>query len=96
MRPSPAKSMFSAAGCLGRPGMVIIFPARATTKPAPALIRRARTVRVKSFGAPSFFASSERLYCVLATHTGRLPKPRPSSSARSCSAWGVRETSAPP
>ena len=35
--------------------MVIIFPARATTKPAPALIRRARTVRVKSFGAPSFF-----------------------------------------
>lgn len=40
MRPSPAMSMFSAAGCLGRPGMVIIFPARATTKPAPALIRQ--------------------------------------------------------
>ncbi len=54
MRPSPAMSMFSAAGCLGRPGMVIIFPARATTKPAPALIRRARTVRVKTLVRPAF------------------------------------------
>ena len=67
--------MPSAAGTLGRPGMVIILPASATVKPAPALTFICRTVTVKFSGAPSFFASSEKLLCVLAMHTGNLSKP---------------------
>ena len=34
--PSLSTSIFSAAGTLGRPGMVMIAPVRATTNPAPA------------------------------------------------------------
>lgn len=36
MLPKSSTSMFSAAGILGSPGMVLIEPDRATTKPAPA------------------------------------------------------------
>lgn len=34
--PSSSMSMSAAAGTLGRPGMVVMSPASATTKPAPA------------------------------------------------------------
>lgn len=67
--------MPSAAGTRGNPGMVMIFPARATVKPAPALTFICRTVTVKSSGAPSLLGSSEKLLCVFAMHTGNRSKP---------------------
>ena len=75
MTPFSSTSIRSAAGDFGRPGIVIILPVSATRKPAPAETRISRTVTVKPSGAPRFAASSEKLYCVLATHTGRAPKP---------------------
>ena len=54
--------MRSAAGLLGRPGIVIISPGRATMNPAPAEIFRFRTVTSKSVGAPSSYSLSVRLY----------------------------------
>ena len=52
--------MRSAAGPLPSPGMVMISPANATTKPAPAEGRMSRTCSVKPVGAPSLVASSEK------------------------------------
>ena len=71
--------MFSAAGFLGRPGMVIISPVSTTTNPAPALTFTFFTVTVKFSGAPSFVGSSEKLYCVFAMQTGNFEKPYSSS-----------------
>lgn len=65
--------MRSAAGCLGRPGMVRMSPAYATTKPAPAESRTSRTVMRKPCGRPTFSGSSEREYWVFATHTLNFP-----------------------
>mgnify|MGYP003303388829 CR=1 FL=1 len=53
--PSSSTSIFSAAGALGRPGMVMMSPVRATIKPAPAETFRLRTVTVKPSGAPRSF-----------------------------------------
>ena len=61
----------------------MMSPVRATTKPAPADTLRLRTVMRKPSGAPSLCWSSVKEYWVLATHTGRPPKPR-SSSSLSC------------
>ena len=72
--------------------MVMMSPVSATTKPAPADTFTLRTVMRKSRGAPSFFASSEKLYCVFAMHTGMPPKPRPSSFASSAAAFGSKST----
>ena len=47
--------MRSAAGTFGRPGMVMMSPVSATTKPAPADSYALRTVMRKPRGAPSFF-----------------------------------------
>ena len=55
--------------------MVMMSPVRTTMKPAPADTFTFLMVTVKCSGAPSFEASSEKLYCVLATQMGRLPKP---------------------
>jgi hypothetical protein len=44
IRPSLATSMLSAAGTLGRPGMVMISPHTATTNSAPAESRTSRTL----------------------------------------------------
>ena len=74
MLPSLSTSMFSAAGTLGRPGMVKTLPVSATTKWAPAETLSSRTAMRKFSGAPRALALSLKLYCVLATHTGRLPK----------------------
>ena len=68
--------------------MVMMSPVSATTKPAPADTFTLRTVMRKPRGAPSFFASSEKLYCVFAMHTGMPPKPR--SSSFFSSACGLR------
>ena len=61
---------------MGRPGMVMMSPVRATMKPAPAETFRFRTVTVKPLGAPNRDGSSEKLYWVLAIQMGRLQKPR--------------------
>ena len=62
--PFSSTSIFSAAGAFGSPGIVIISPVSATRNPAPALTFKFRTVTVNPLGAPSFAASSEKLYCV--------------------------------
>ena len=62
--PSSVTSILTAAGTFGSPGMVIISPESATTNPAPALTLTLRMVSVKPSGAPSFFGSSEKEYCV--------------------------------
>ena len=46
--PFSSTSIFSAAGTLGRPGMVRMSPVRATMNPAPAETFTFRTVRMKS------------------------------------------------
>ena len=71
--PSASTSMFTAAGFLGRPGMVMMLPQMTTTKPAPAARRTSRTSMVKPVGAPVSLALSLKLYWVLAMQTGRLP-----------------------
>ena len=58
--PFSSTSMFSAAGFLGKPGMVIISPVRATRKPAPAFTFRFRTVMRKPRGAPEGFTVTVR------------------------------------
>ena len=78
--PFSSTSIFSAAGTLGKPGIVIMSPVRATRNPAPAETFRFRTVMVKSRGAPSLAASSEKDYWVFAMQIGSLSKPRASSS----------------
>ncbi len=50
--PCTSTSMSMAAGCLGRPGIVMMLPQTMTTNPAPALKRTSRTFSVKPSGAP--------------------------------------------
>ena len=50
--PSSSMSMSRAAGLDGRPGIVIIEPQIATTKPAPALRRNSLIGRLNPLGAP--------------------------------------------
>ena len=52
--------------------MVIMVPVRATMKPAPAATLRLLILTVKSFGAPIFFASSEKEYWVWPYRLGSL------------------------
>ena len=66
------RSIFSAAGRLGSPGMVIIFPQTGTIMPAPADNRISRTVRRQPLGRPSLSLSSESEDWVLAMHTGSV------------------------
>ena len=65
-------------------------------KPAPALIFTSRTVTVKPVGAQSFFGSSEKLYWVLAMHTGTDAKPAASSLLILVLTPGAYETEDPP
>ena len=65
--------MPTAAGFLGRPGMVMMLPQMTTTKPAPAARRTSRNYIVKPVGAPVSLALSLKLYWVLAMQTGRSP-----------------------
>src|SRR5207302_6255161 len=71
--PSAPTSMLSAAGTLGRPGMVMISPQIATTNSAPADSRTSRTLMTWSTGAPLASGLVEKLNCVLAMQTGHLP-----------------------
>src|SRR5579864_9012238 len=82
MRPSSLKSMLLAAGTRGRPGIVMISPHTATMNSAPADSLISRTPRIWSSGAPLALGSVEKLYWVLAMHTGKWPKPPFCNSAR--------------
>src|SRR5699024_1734020 len=73
IRPSSVTSMLTAAGVLGRPGMVMMLPQMTTTKPAPAARRTSRTFIRKPVGAALRAALSLKLYWVLAMQTGRPP-----------------------
>ena len=61
--------MRSDDGVLGRPGMVMISPQMATTKPAPAESLTSRTGTTWPVGAPRRLGSVENEYCVLAMQT---------------------------
>ena len=52
-------SMISAAGFLGKPGMVIMEPHMGTMNPAPAESRTSRTVILYPLGLPFLAGSSE-------------------------------------
>ena len=54
--------MFSAAGILGSPGIVIILPAIATTKPAPAFKLTSLIVILNGSLHSKFLLSSEKEY----------------------------------
>ena len=71
-RPSSSTSIVSAAGFLGRPGIVMMSPQIATTKPAPAKRRVLSTCSVNPDGRPPFFGSSEKEYGVLAMTIGQV------------------------
>src|SRR3954465_2778900 len=73
--PSGPTSIESADGTFGRPGIVMISPQMATTNSAPARGRASRTGMEKPVGAPLASGLVENEYCVLAMHTGSLPKP---------------------
>ena len=51
-------SIFRACGSLGSPGIRMMDPDMATTKPEPALRIRRSIGSVKPFGAPSAFGSA--------------------------------------
>ena len=65
--------MASAAGTLGRPGMVMMSPVMATMNSAPAESRTSRTLISWPSGAPYRLGSVEKLYWVLAMQTGKWP-----------------------
>ena len=69
-----------AEGILGRPGMVMISPVRATMNSAPADNRTSRRATLWPVGAFFRFGSVEKDYCVLAMQTGKLPNPAASQS----------------
>ena len=61
--------------------MVMISPQIATTNSAPAESRTSRTGMMWSVGAPLESGLVEKLYWVLAMHTGNLPHPIASNAA---------------
>ena len=76
--------------------MAMMFPANATTNPAPRESRTSRMVTVKPSGAPVSFWLSEKEYCVLAMHTGISRQPSFSSFLSAVSTPGANETSFAP
>ena len=75
MSPLAAMDMPSAAGTFGSPGIVMMSPALATTKPAPAEPYTSLMVMRNPLGTPRRVGSSVNEYCVLAMHTGVSPSP---------------------
>src|SRR5882724_7397118 len=80
--PAASTSTSTAREIFGNPGISIIFPEMTATNPAPAERVASVAFNCQPFGAPMSFGLSENEYCVLAMHTGNLPKPQ---SAKSCS-----------
>jgi len=71
MFPYSSTSMLNAAGFFESPGISIISPQIATTKPAPANKRASVTVKVHPFGTPTSFGLSLIEFGVFAIQTGR-------------------------
>ena len=69
-----------AAGTFGSPGMVMMSPQTTTTNSAPADSLTSRIGMVNPVGEPLASALVEKLYWVLATQIGNLPKPSFSSA----------------
>ena len=65
--------MESAAGTLGKPGIVMISPHTTTINSAPDESLTSLTGRTWPVGAPFKFGSVEKLYWVFAIQTGSLP-----------------------
>lgn len=61
-------SMIPADGTSGTPGIVMMSPHTATTKPAPTLGFTSRIGTSKLFGRPSSAGPVESEYCVFAIH----------------------------
>ena len=72
-RPSDTVITVAAAGDGGRTGMDNTAPVTATTNPAPAETRTSRIGTTWPLGAPFRAGSADRLYWVLAMHTGKCP-----------------------
>ena len=72
MLPLLSMSMFSAAGCFGKPGIVIIFPVKMTINSAPAFKYTSLTWIVNGSLHYKFFGSSDKEFCVLAMQIGKL------------------------
>ena len=64
------RSIFSADGSFGSPGIVMMSPQIITTNSAPAASRTSRTFTTWSVGAPRTAALTVIDACVFATHTG--------------------------
>src|SRR5882762_2390364 len=64
------RSILTADGTLGSPGIVMISPQIITTNSAPAASRTSRTLTTWFTGAARSCASVEKEYWVFATHTG--------------------------
>jgi len=65
--------MSMARGWPGRPGISIMLPEIATTKPAPADSEASFTCKVQPVGAPINLGLSVSEYLVLAMQTGSRP-----------------------
>ena len=76
MVPDLSISIFSAAGDLGSPGMVIMLPVIATINPAPEESLISRIVTLNPSGRPKSEGLSDKEYWVLAIHIGSLSIPR--------------------
>ncbi len=85
--------MASARGSLGNPGISIMLPEIATTKPAPAESDASVIFNVHPVGAPISLGLSESEYCVLAMHTGR-PRKAPFGKALELRASMIAEVNA--
>ena len=84
-----------AAGTLGRPGMVMMSPVRATRNPAPADTLILRTVMVKPPGRPEGWRYREKGVLGLGHADGQEPKPSSVSSRRLLLGGGVEHPPSP-
>ena len=85
-----------AAGTFGKPGIIIISPAYATTNPAPLDRRKSLIVILKPSGRPNKVGSSDKEYCVFATQTGKVSPPKAAIACKEVSAFFVNTTSLAP
>src|SRR5215831_16309373 len=92
--PESSTSIDAARETFGSPGISIMLPEIATTKPAPAESDAFVTLRVQPLGAPRSFGLSESEYCVFAIHTGSFAYPQSENCFSWAAAWSEKFTSA--
>src|SRR4051794_15568571 len=89
-------STLAARETFGNPGISIMLPAIATTKPAPAEREASVILSVHPVGAPRSLGLSENEYCVLAMHTGSEPNPQSLNCCSLARALSLKATPAAP